>query len=77
MSEMYIKGRWKGKSSNVCTSSSLMIGMIYQGVQKFNGETVVGILENVYPDNDEAVLRTREGVLVSTVTQSLKIIINE
>ena len=77
MSEMYIKGRWKGKEKKVLNTFSPMIGMIYQGTEKFFGKTVVGVLQNVYPDNDEAVLKTKEGVLVSTITQTLKVIINE
>lgn len=75
MSEMYIKGKWKVKGRKVSKTSSPMIGMVYEGQDKFFGKTVKGVLVNIYTDNDEAVLKTKEGVFSSVVKQSLKIVV--
>ena len=74
MSEMYIKGKWKVKGRKVPKPSSLMIGMIYEGTDKFFGKTVVGILVEMFDQNDEAVLRVRGGVLISVDKNSLKLV---
>ena len=54
MSELY--NTWKGKERKVAKSSSPMIGMVYQGVGKFFGETVIGVLIEMFDQNDEAIL---------------------
>ena len=74
MSEMYIKGKWKVKGRKVAKPSSLMIGMVYEGTDKFFGKTVVGILVEMFDQNDEAVLRVRGGVLISVDKNSLKLV---
>lgn len=51
-----------------------MVGMIYEGVDKFFGTKVIGVLMNIYTDNDEAVVRTKQGVFTSVDKQSLKIV---
>jgi hypothetical protein len=74
MSERDLRGTWNKKPKKVAKSSSFMIGMIYEGVDKFFGKRVVGVLMNIYTDNDEAVLRTEQGVFASVDKQSLKIV---
>jgi hypothetical protein len=74
MSERNIKGTWKGRDRKVPKPSSPMIGMVYEGVDKFFGKTVVGILVEMFDQNDEAVLRTRENKLTSVDKKSLKIV---
>ena len=65
---------WKVKGRKVSKTSSPMIGMVYEGLDKFFGKQVVGVLVAVYEENDEAVLRVRGGVLVSVDKNSLKIV---
>ena len=72
MSELYNK--WKGKGRKVAKSSSPMIGMVYEGQDKFFGKTVIGVLVEMFDQNDEAVLRARGGVLISVDKNSLKIV---
>lgn len=72
MSELY--NTWKGKERKVAKSSSPMIGMVYQGVGKFFGETVIGVLIEMFDQNDEAILRTKENKLTSVDINSLKIV---
>ena len=75
MSELY--NSWKGKGKKVAKTSSPMIGMVYQGVDKFFGETVIGILVEMFEENDEAVLRTRDQKIISVDKNSLKIVVLE
>ena len=75
MSELY--NTWKGRGSKIEGLSSPMIGMIYKGVDKFFGKEIVGILEQIFQDNDEGVIRTREGKLISVDLLSLSIVVNE
>jgi hypothetical protein len=72
MSELY--NSWKGKGRKVAKSSSPMIGMVYEGQDKFFGKTVRGVLIEMFDQNDEAVLRARGGVLISVDLKSLKIV---
>jgi hypothetical protein len=72
MSELY--NTWKGKERKVAKSSSPMIGMVYQGVGKFFGETVIGVLIEMFDQNDEAILKTKENKLTSVNINSLKIL---
>jgi hypothetical protein len=72
MSELYNK--WKGKGRKVSKTSSPMIGVVYQGVDKFFGKTIVGILVEMFDQNDEAILKTKENKLVSVDIKSLKIL---
>ena len=74
MAERDLRGTWKGRERNRKKTSSPMLGMVYEGVDKFFGGQVVGVLVNVYTDNDEAVLRTKQGVFTSVDKQSLKIV---
>lgn len=75
MAERELRGSWKGKARGVTKSSSPMIGMVYEGQDKFFGKTVVGVLMNIYTDNDEAVVRTKQGVFASVDIKSLKIVV--
>lgn len=72
MSERKIYNTWKGGGKKVSKTFSPMIGMVYEGVEKFFGKTVVGMLVELHKDNDEAVVRTRENKLVSVQIKSLK-----
>ena len=52
-----------------------MIGMVYQGVGKFFGETVIGVLIEMFDQNDEAILQTVDNKLTSVDKNSLKIVV--
>jgi hypothetical protein len=52
-----------------------MVGMVYEGLDKFFGRRTVGVLVEMFDQNDEAVLRTVENKLVSVDIKSLKVII--
>ena len=75
MAERDIRGSWKGKARGVSKSSSPMIGMAYQGQDKFFGKYIEGILIQMFDQNDEAVLRTKDNKLVSVIKQSLKVLV--
>ena len=72
MSELYNK--WKGKEKKVAKTFSPMIGVVYKGVDKFFGREVIGVLLEMFDQNDEAVLRTKENKLISVDIKSLKVI---
>ena len=65
---------WKVKGRKVSKTSSPMIGMVYEGLDKFFGKQVVGVLVAVYEENDDAVLRVRGGVLISVDSTSLRVV---
>jgi hypothetical protein len=72
MSELYNK--WKGKGRKVSKTSSPMIGIVYKGVDKFFGREVIGVLVEMFDQNDEAILKTKEDKLISVDKNSLKIV---
>jgi len=72
MSELYKS--WKGKEKKVAKIFSPMIGMVYEGQDKFFGKRVIGVLVEMFDQNDEAVLKTANGKVVSVDTKSLKAI---
>jgi hypothetical protein len=72
MSELYKS--WKGKEKKVAKIFSPMIGMVYEGQDKFFGKRVIGILIEMFDQNDEAVLKTANGKVVSVDIKSLKAI---
>ena len=74
MSELY--NTWKGKERKVAKIFSPMIGAVYEGQNKFFGGTVVGILVEMFDQNDEAILQTKENKLTSVDKNSLKIVAN-
>ena len=74
MSERDIKGTWKVKEQKVAKTFSPMIGAVYEGQDKFFGKTVIGVLTEIFDQNDEAVLRAMGGVLISVDKNSLKIV---
>jgi DNA-binding transcriptional regulator LsrR (DeoR family) len=49
--------------------------MVYEGQDKFFGKTVVGVLVEMFDQNDEAVLRTKDQKVISVDIKSLKAII--
>ena len=75
MSEQCIKGKWKLRApSKLPKSSYPMVGMVYEGVDKFFGKRTIGVLVEMFDQNDEAVLRTSDNKLISVVKQSLKLV---
>ena len=74
MGEQSIKGKWKVKGRKVAKPSSPMIGMVYEGTDKFFGKTIRGVLIEMFDQNDEAVLRTIENKLISVDKNSLKLV---
>jgi hypothetical protein len=77
MAEQDLRGKWKVKSQKITKTVSPLIGFVYEGTNKFSGSKVVGILLEVYRDNDEAVLKTKKGEFVSTDLLTLKPITDE
>ena len=75
MAEQKIKGAWKGKEQKVAKIFSPMVGMVYEGQDKFFGKRVIGILIEMFDQSDEAVLRTIGNKLVSVDKTSLKIVV--
>lgn len=70
-----IAGKYKlGEGMRRKVSTPLTIGLVYKGIDKFFGKSVIGMLVEIYPENDEAVLKTKEGKFVSVVKKSLKIV---
>ena len=75
MGEQCIKGKWKLRApSKLPKSTAPMVGMVYEGVDKFFGRRTIGVLVEMFDQNDEAVLRTVEGKVISVVKQSLKLV---
>ena len=75
MADQYVKGMWKLRApTKLPKSTTPMVGMVYEGVDKFFGKKVIGVLIEMFDQNDEAVLRTIENKLVSVVKQSLKLV---
>jgi len=75
MSEMYIKGKWKLRAPKKIPKSTYpMVGMVYEGLGKFFGRRTIGVLIEMFDQNDEAVLRTIENKLVSVDKNSLKLV---
>jgi hypothetical protein len=74
MSEQCIKGKWKVKERKVAKPSSPMIGMVYEGLDKFFGRRTIGVLVEMFDQNDEAVLRTKDNKITSVDIKSLKLI---
>ena len=72
MSELY--NSWKGKGKKVAKIFSPMVGMVYQGQDKFFGRIVIGMLVEMFDQNDEAVLRTKDNKVISVDIKSLKAI---
>jgi hypothetical protein len=65
---------WKVKGRKVSKTSSPMIGMVYEGVERYRGNPTLGVLVAIYEENDEAILRVRGGVLVSVDSTSLRVV---
>ena len=51
-----------------------MVGMVYEGLDKFFGRRVVGVLIEMFDQNDEAIIRTAEDKLISVDKTSLKLV---
>ena len=75
MSEQCIKGMWKLRApTKLPKSTTPMVGMVYEGVDKFFGRRTIGVLVEMFDQNDEAVLKTIEDKLVSVDKTSLKLV---
>ena len=75
MADQYVKGMWKLRAPTKLPKSTYpMVGIVYEGVDKFFGKRTIGVLVEMFDQNDEAVLRTREGVLISVDKNSLKLV---
>ena len=75
MAEQCIKGKWKLRApQKIPKTLTPMVGMVYEGVDKFFGRRTIGVLIEMFDQNDEAVLRTVEGKVISVVKQSLKLV---
>ena len=80
MSEMKIKGMWKGINTTPSISQDPVIGMIYEGKKnrgKQQSKIIVGLLMQVFPEQGDAVLRDKENFPHCVDYKSLKIIIND
>jgi len=75
MADQYVKGMWKLRAPTKLPKSSYpMVGMVYEGLDKFFGRRTIGVLIEMFDQNDEAVLRTIENKLVSVDKNSLKLV---
>ena len=78
MGEQCIKGKWKLRApSKLPKSSYPMVGMVYEGVDKFFGKRTIGVLVEMFDQNDEAILKTIEDKLISVDKTSLKIVVSK
>jgi hypothetical protein len=76
MAERDLRGTWK-PGRKVDKTFSPLIGAVYEGQDKFFGKRVVGVLIEMFDQNDEAILRTKENKLTSVDKNSLKIVVSE
>ena len=76
MAERDLRGTWKGRERKVKKTSSPLIGMVYEGIDKFFGNKVVGVLIQLHEENDEAVLQMKGNSLVSVDKKTLKIVVS-
>ena len=76
MAERDFRGTWKGREGKVKKTSSPIIGMVYEGTNKFFGGQVVGVLIQLHQENDEAVLQMKGNSLVSVDKKTLKIVVS-
>jgi hypothetical protein len=74
MAERDLRGTWKGREKKVKKTFSPLIGMVYEGQDKFFGKKVVGVLIELHEDNDEAVLQTKDQSFISVDKKSLKFV---
>ena len=79
MSEMNIKGTWKGIKTSPSISQGPFLYSIYSGRKnrgKGQATTIVGVLMQVLADSGDAILTDKEGFPHCVALDSLKIIIN-
>ena len=76
MAERDLRGTWKGRERKVKKTFSPLIGMVYEGTNKFFGGQVVGVLIQLHQENDEAVLQMKGNSLVSVDIKTLKIVVS-
>jgi len=75
MADQYVKGMWKLRAPTKLPKSTYpMVGMVYEGVDKFFGKRTIGVLVEMFDQNDEAILKTIENKLTSVDIKSLKLI---
>ena len=69
---------WKLKApKKIPKSTAPMLGMVYQSQDKFFGKKVIGVLVEIFNENDEAILRTRDNKVISVDKKSLKIVVSD
>lgn len=68
-----LRGKWT-PGKKVKKTFSPILGVVYEGVDKFFGKSVVGVLVELHEDNDEAVLRTKDQKVVSVDKKTLKFV---
>ena len=73
MAERDLRGTWN-KKPKVASKPPPMIGAVYEGLDKFFGKKVIGVLIEMFDQNDEAVIRTIENKLISVDKKTLKIV---
>jgi hypothetical protein len=76
MSESDLRGTWKVKAKKEEIKNDPILGMVYIGINKFNGNKEVGILVELHNENDEAVLQTKQKNLVSVDKNFLEIVVS-
>ena len=70
-----LRGKWI-PGRKVKQTFSPLIGMVYEGTDKFFGKKVVGILLQLHEENDEAVLQMKGNNLVSVDKKTLKFVVS-
>ena len=56
MADQYVKGMWKLRApKKLPKSTTPMVGMVYEGVDKFFGKRTIGVLVEMFDQNDEAI----------------------
>jgi len=80
MSEMNIKGVWKGVVTTPSISKGPTVGMVYEGKKnrgKGQGSTIVGILIEYFEAQGDAILRDSNNFPHCCSLVSLQILLNK
>ena len=77
MADLNINKTWKVRGKKTSNKFPPIIGCVYEGVCKFFGKRVVGILLETYQENDEAVLKNKQGERISADLLTLKALVDE
>ena len=80
MSEMSIKGTWKGINTSPSISNDPIVGMVYEGTKnkgKGQGSKIVGILLEYFEAQGDAILRDSNNFPHCCSLVSLQILLNK